>query len=422
MRAAAPTPSPMTGEARRGRAAITVVFVLNGLIFGSWVARIPQVKEQVAAGPGALGLALFGAIAGSMLSMPFVGALARRFGSQRVVVVAAIASAAVMPAVGAPSSALELGLVLIAFGAGMGAFDVAMNVNGMVVVRAAGRPLMPSFHAGFSVGGILGAVTGGLAAAAGVPVAAHLSVTAAVVVAVIVVVAVRGLLLAEPPRPRPTGTEEPAAAPSPRRRLPRPGAGLVVLAAVAFCAAYAEGAIADWSGIYLDTSVGTGPGLAAAGFAAFSGAMTVGRLGGERLLLAIGPARVLQVGGLLAAVGLAQALAFGGVGSALVGFALVGLGLSSCFPIAMAGAGGDDDESAAGSGPRIAFVTTVGYVGFLIGPPLIGAIAELIGLPSALVSVVALTAAVSALGFAAPRLRAARERAAERRPVSRAPA
>jgi len=350
------------------------------------VVRVPEVKDAIGAGTGALGLALLGLAAGSLLTMPMAGRWCDRFGSDHVVVVSAIGTAVALQGPAHVSSPLALGLVLAAYGAVFGTLDVAMNVQAVAVVRRLGRPVMPWFHAAFSLGGLIGALLGGAAAGVGLSPAAHFSLVT--VVAVAVVLCARPRLLATAPAAGPD--RDRARAPRSRqRRLLLAGLG-----ALAASAAIAEGGMADWSALFLRDVRDTGAGVAALGYAAFSIAMTIGRMGGERAIAGLGPTRVLRLGGLVAATGIVAAVVIPSPATALLGFALVGVGFSCAFPLALTIAG---ESGPGGGGAEIAAVSVIGYLGFLVGPPLIGLLAEVAGLRSAMLAIAAAGAGLAAL-------------------------
>jgi len=302
--------------------------------------------------------------------------VARR-GSGALLRVLAVAAplTVVLPALAV--DAASLGLLLLAVGAANGALDIAMNAQGVAVERAAGRRLFTSLHAAFSFGALAGAATAGLAAAAGLDPLVNLAVTAGAG-GLAGAVAARGLI-DDPGRPQ---------APL----LARPTPPLTALAVLAFCALLAEGSVFDWSGIYLADVLGAPGGTAALGLAAFSLTMGFGRLGGDGLNARFGAPAVVRAGALLAALGLGLAVAASAAGVALAGFAAMGLGLSVVFPLALRAAG-----DVGGAGPGLAAVSTVGYAGFLTGPPAIGLIAEGGGLRLALGLVAALVLAAAAL-------------------------
>jgi hypothetical protein len=300
--------------------------------------------------------------------------------------VAAVLVSLAMALPGMASSVPQLCVALLFFGAATGAVNVAANSLGVQVEARWGRPLLPSLHAGFSFGGLVGALLGGLVSAA-VGVAPHL---VGVTVAGLMLLAWIGPTLARADEAAPRGTAVRPADERPDRRGGVPTAVLVVLGAVAGCTAYGEGALTDWGALYLREDLGATPVLAAAGYAGFSLAMACGRLVGSSLVVQYGEEKLLVGGALLAAAGMLLAAWSGSVTIALVGFVLVGLGLANVFPLAIARAG------ALGGAGGVALASTVGYTGLLGGPPLLGFLAEATGLSVALttVSVFAVVAAL----------------------------
>ncbi len=360
---------------RRARLAIGTLFLVNGFAFATWVSRIPAVQESLALSAGTLGAALAGLGIGSFVAMPLTGWLIARFGSRPVtsLATAGCCAAVILPSLA--SNALALGAALVAFGAVMGAMDVAMNAQGVELEHRYDSPIMSTFHALFSVGGMLGASAGGAIASRHVDVFTHF-VVVAVILAGGAALALPSLLAAP---------AQPAARASHRLRF---SAAFIGLSVLAMCIMVSEGAMADWTPVYLGSVLGTGPGLAAAGYAVFSAAMTAGRLAGDRLTVRFGRVTLVRTGALLAAVGLTAALALESVPAALVGFLLAGAGYSVIIPLVFSAAGRLDGRSA---GPGLAAVTTAGYLGFLAGPAVIGFVAERSTLPLALGIVVALS-------------------------------
>jgi MFS family permease len=351
------------------RAAVTAIFFANGAVFSSWYARLPQIQEGLGIGPGALGLALLGAPLGLLVAQPLVGAVVAKRGSRPVVAAAPLyMGTVVLPALAVDTATLFLAVVVV--GAANGALDIAMNAQGIAVERAARHRIFNSLHAAFSFGALAGAALAGLAAAVGVDPLVHLLLCAAVGAAAALVVA---------PRLLPASADARPDAP----RLVRPTRRLTGLAVIAFCALLAEGAVFDWSAIYVANEAGASPSLAPAGLAGFSLAMAVGRLAADPLTGRHGAPRLARASGTVAAAGLALALALATPAGAIAGFALMGLGLSALFPLSLR-ATGEDPERA---GPALAAVSTVGYTGFLIGPPAIGLLAEATDLRAALAPV-----------------------------------
>ncbi|MFG2632616.1 MFS transporter [Streptomyces sp. NPDC048362] len=381
----------MPGRSLTGlRAAITAFFALDGFIFAGWVVRIPDIKHQTHASSGALGLALLGVSAGAVLTMTMTGRLCRRYGSHPVTVVCMVVLALSVALPPLTHSAPALGAVLLLFGAAYGGVNVAFNSAAVDLVAAVRRPIMPSFHAAFSLGGMIGAGLGGLVAGALSPVR-HLfglTLTGLLVTAV----AGRALLRHDPPVP---AQRRPASQPDPVGGPARRGGGrglVVVFGLVALCTAYGEGAMADWGALHLQQDLAASAGTAAAGYACFALAMTIGRLTGSTLLARLGRARTVVAGGTVAAAGMLLGSLAPSVWTALVGFAVTGLGLANLFPVAVERAG-------ALAGPSgVAVASTLGYGGMLLGPPAIGFMADWFSLPTALVSVAALAAVAAAIG------------------------
>ena len=364
---------------RAQRVAVAAVFFLNGAAFASWAVRLPALQERHGLGEGALGMALLGAAAGLFVGLLAASALTARHGSRQVTVVAALAYLAAVPLLALAPGPVTLGAALVAVGFTNGSLDLAMNAQAVVVERRYGRSIMSSFHGFFSGGGIAGAAAGGLAAAGGVALLPHLLATAVVL----------GAVLAAATTALPVESAQARAHEAGKPVLVLPRGPLLALGALAFCVLMAEGAINDWSAVYLRTVLDAGPGTAALGFALFAAAMTAGRLSGDRLVTLFGPTRVVRFGGGLASLGMLATVLAPGPALALAGFGLVGLGLAAVFPVVLAAAGRTPGVRSASA---LAAASTAGYLGFLTGPPLIGLIAELTGLRGGLGVVVACTA------------------------------
>lgn len=382
---------PTEPRLTRPRIALTAFFAMDGFLFAGWVVRIPAIKAQTGAGAGALGLALLGVSAGAVAFMMIAGRLCRRFGSPLVTVAAAAALSLSIVLPPLTRSATALGLVLLVFGAAYGALNVAMNSAAVALIGALRRPVMPGFHAAFSLGGMLGAGLGGLLAG-GLSATVHLLVLAVIGLLVTVVA---GRALCRHPVP-----EVPERLPAPEGD--RPGNGragrarrlVLVFGLIALCTAYGEGAMADWGALHLSQDLGAGPGTAAAGYAVFALAMTVGRLSGTAVVQRFGAARALIAGGTTATAGMLLGALAPTAWWACAGFAVAGLGLANIFPIALARAG------ETGGPDGVAVASTVGYGGMLLGPPAIGFLAEAAGLPAALTTVALLAALAAGIAYA----------------------
>lgn len=366
---------------RAARWGVAAMFFVNGAGYANWVVRIPAIQERLSLSEGALGLALLGVPAGALLSMPLTGWLAAHFGSRHVTAVSALAFCAAVPIPGFAASLPALVLALVAIGMSSGAMDVSMNAQAVAVELRMARPIMSSFHGLFSLGGLAGSAAGGYVASLGIRPEAHLG-GAALVLALGAVIASRVLL--------PASADATAGGPM----FARPSRELLGLGVLAFSVLLGEGAMADWSAVYLRESLGTGPGFAASGYAAFSFAMAGGRLAGDLLSARFGAAKLVRTGGTLAAVGLTGALALGQPWAAVVGFACAGAGFSIVFPNVLSATG---RMHAGAAGTAIPAVSTMGYTGFLAGPPLIGFAAELSTLRLALGVVVLFSLTIALL-------------------------
>lgn len=363
--------------------AVAAIFFLNGISVASWVVRIPDAQRALSLSAGTLGLALLGAAAGALVAMPVAGRMVTRYGSRAVTCTAAALYAATLALPAVAPSLLLLLAALVVNGAANGSLNVSMNAQASTVERAHGQPIMASFHALFSGGGLAGAASGGAIAAAGAAPALHL---AGVGLAMLVVTLIAWHFLfparfEEHPHEEATGE----AAPHERR--------VAILGILAFSVLFAEGAMGDWSAVYLRDVAGAGPGLAATGYAAFSIAMALGRVVGDRLTARLGATRTVGVGALVATAGIALALVDTRTRAIAVGFGAVGGGLATAFPSVLTAASRVPGMKA-GSG--IAAVATLGYFGLLAGPPLIGFVAQLTSLRGGM-AVVGLACLVTAL-------------------------
>jgi MFS family permease len=391
-------------------------FAFDGFIFATWAVRIPAVKAATGASPAELGIALLGVSGGAILTMALSGMLCRRFGATKVLICGAgwLSLALLLPALA--KSALALGLGLVVFGIGYGCVNVAANTVAVDVVAVLRRPVMPSFHAAWSLGGLTGAALGGLLAPHLAPLP-HFAIATLLGLAV-TIVAGRVLLTTALPgqdemadRDVPTAVSAeigPEALESAVVGHGAAGSGaatsgsaargrthvrrvVLLLGVLAACSTYGEGSVTDWGALRLH-GLGAGAGLAAIGYAAFALAEACGRLGGSWLLARFGQRTVLVAGGLATCAGMLCAALAPSIPIVVAGFALAGLGVANAFPAAMTRVG-------LLSGPNgVAIASTLGYGGFLLGPPAIGFLAGAIGLGPALttVSVLAVVAVIIA--------------------------
>ncbi|MES2743302.1 MAG: MFS transporter [Pseudomonadota bacterium] len=347
---------------RRARWSTSTVFFANGLGIGAWAAAIPPLKQGLALSDAQLSMALLALAGGAVFCMPLCGRVLPRLGgtgpgTRLAGLLFAIALTLPMWA----GSLAWLLAAAFAMGAVNGFLDVAMNSHASAVERRWPGAIMSSFHAAFSLGGLMGTGVGAALLYVGIPSVWLLTPTAAIVLA-LVLGAAPGLGLGEHDKAAPAaGTEG---------RPARPGRALLGLAAIALLCFLVEGAMVDWSGLYM-TMAGASAAGAAAGFAAFSATMVLGRLVGDRVVRRFGGPRVVAGGALLAALGLGLAIVLPHSATIMAGFALVGLGLSNVVPAVFSASGRLGNTTAGG----IATVASAGYAGMLAGPPLIGAVA-----------------------------------------------
>jgi predicted MFS family arabinose efflux permease len=410
---------------RRARIAVSLLFLLYGTILGTWTARIPAVKHRLALTDGQLSLALLAFAAGAIIGMQASGRLVDRYGSTAVMIPAVLADGVLLVGPALAPGLPALAAALLAFGVVHGILNVAMNVNAVEVQRVRQRPMISSCHAVYSIGGFAGAGIGGLFASAALG-ATPTFLTVTVLVAATSIWAARWALprdaAADPapadpapadPAPADSVTAEPVTAEpeaadpvnagrataDPKTAAGRAMRGVLFLGLLVFCCLVGEGAAADWGSVYLRDSLGTGAGLAASAYAAFSIAMMAGRLVGDRLAARLGPVVLVQACGVLASVGLAVGLAVNRPLAGVAGFGLLGAGLSCIAPQVFSTAGNRNPTHA---GQAIARVAGLGFLGFVVGPVVIGGTAQVVGLPVALGIPAVLALAVAA---AAPALR-----------------
>ncbi|GAA0591683.1 MFS transporter [Actinomadura livida] len=405
----------------RARTAVTLAFTAHGLLAAAWVVRIPQIKEHLGLSEGSMGVALLGAPVGVVLAVRFARRIIADRGSRATTIAAGVAGAASLVPLGLAWNLGALIVSLLLLGASLGLMDVAMNAQGVAVERGYGRPLMSGLHGWYSIGTLVAALIGSAVAYAGVPVPLHLSAAAAALAA-LTAIGCRGLLdrsadaLPEPgpyPPDEPAPGAPPTAGLAPAEPVPDgPGPAPVpsfrwlpaLLGIIGLCSFVGEGAVADWSAVYLREHLGTGPGFAGLGYAGCAVAMTAGRFAGDRVVARFGPVPALRAGSLAAALGLGAGLAAAHPVAAVAGFTVFGLGIAVVAPITFSAAGNVPGVPAAAG---ISRVTGIGYLGLLGGPPVIGFVAQGVGLgwalavPVGLVGLIVLLAPATAT--AAPR-------------------
>ncbi len=383
-----PASESVVARAPASRAAIAWFFALSGLAFSNWAVRIPDIRTVLDLSQSQLGALLLCPVAGSLCLTLLSNYFNTRFGSRRITRVAACAIVLSLILIGFAISPLTLGLALAVFGAGMGLLNIAMNDQAATLERRYRRSIMSSFHGVFSLGGMTGSLIGGALAMLGLTPRWHLLLVAGLLLLGILIS--HRHLLAPPPR-----AERPVGA-----LFVRPKGRVWLLGVIAASVVFIEGSMADWSALFL-TDIGASRGHAALGLAVFTGTMAVGRLLGDRWLDRVGAVRALEIGSVLALLGLAFAIGAATPNAALIGFALAGIGMSTLFPCLLSLAGRNRSMSPSGA---IASVAMLGYLSMLGGPPLLGFLAEAITLHYAFIALAG--AALLAIVLARPAARA----------------
>jgi predicted MFS family arabinose efflux permease len=368
---------PLAADVRSGLAsairATRLVFLVSGIGMAAWAPMVPYAKARLGLDEAGLGMLLLAFGGGSMLSMPLVGWLTHRFGSRRVIGTGGLLLCLALPLLALAPGVATLALALLYFGAALGAVDVAMNAHAVEVERRDGRPLMSGFHGLFSIGGLGGAVGMSLLLALGMPLTA-----AAVAMAALLAV----VLVTQWPR-----LIEHVDAAGVRAAFGMPRGIVLALGLLCFISFLAEGSMLDWSAVFLRDFRGFSVASAGIGYAAFSVAMAVGRLGGDRIVARFGPVMTVRLGACTAAAGFLLASMLAWPPAAPIGFVLVGLGAANIVPVMFGAAGRLPGSS---PGIAIATVTALGYAGLLSGPALIGFLAQASSLPMALAAVAGL--------------------------------
>jgi predicted MFS family arabinose efflux permease len=343
----------------RARWAVAAVFLVNGGLLGSWAPHVPLVKERLALSDLDLGFALLMMAIGAVTTMPFTGLIVARTGSAPLTKAAIVAMALALPFVTLAPNWPALLVAAYLFGAGMGLSDVAMNTHAVEVERRMERPIMSSLHGMFSVGGFAASALGGLALAVATP-AVHAVATTIVALAILAVM-LRGMLPGDADR------SEPGAA------FALPSRAVAVIGLLTFTVFMTEGAMLDWTAVYLRDELLASPSLAAAGYAAFAGGMALGRFSGDAIRRTFSAVVLVTAGALMAAAAIGAGVVSGMALVTIVGLGIAGLGLSNVVPVLFVAAGKAPGQPAA---TGVAAVATTGYFGLLAGPPVIGFVAE----------------------------------------------
>jgi len=384
---AAPGSSPVDHrEARRARIAVGVLFFTNGALISNLLPRYPEIKDDLGLTNTAFGAAVAAYPLGALLLGLTAGILIRRFRSSRVAIAATVITAIGLLLVGVAPGWIVLALALFLAGAMDSITDVAQNSHGLRVQRLYKRSIINSFHAIWSIGAVIGGVMGAAAAALGVPLLLHLTISA-VLFSAAALASYRWLLAGPEPTPdaAPTvaeplaGSIAASAASSSLTATAKPGgtvwryATLLALVVIAAGGAIVEDAGSSWSAIYLSDGLGASAFVAGLGFISLQGMQFVGRLLGDRMVDRFGQRAIARLGGALVLVGMGAALAFPSIPGTIVGFGLAGFGVATLIPGAMQAA---DELPGFKPGAGLTIVGWLLRLGFLLSPPIVGAIAD----------------------------------------------
>jgi MFS family permease len=346
------------------RVAVSALFFLHGLCFSSWASRIPDIQQKLGLSESELGGILFAIPVGLMASLPLAGWLVAKVGSYRVVVFSIIAYGSVLVTLGLSENIVQLVACLFFYGMAGNMVNIAINTQAVGVEAIYQKSIMASFHGLWSVAGFTGASVGAIMIGEKVLPQTHFIVILTSMI-ILIIVSSRFIL------------KKDSSASEGQPIFAMPDKSLMKLGVIAFCSMICEGAMFDWSGVYFKKIVLADPGAIGAGYTAFMSTMATGRFIADGFTAKFGLKRTLQVSGILTALGLMISVIFPSFIFAILGFFLVGLGVSSVVPLVYGAAGRSKILS---PGVAIAAVSTIGFLGFLIGPPLIGIVAGITNL------------------------------------------
>ena len=347
------------------RIAVSVFFFCQGLAFANWASRIPDIKSSLHLSEAGLGSILLALPVGQLLTMPFSGRLVTRFGSKYVLRVAVVGYVLSLTNIGLVEKPWQLALALCAFGIFGNMCNISVNTQAVHAEALYNRPIMASFHGIWSTAGFTGALIGSLMMKLDIKPYYHFWIIAVFSISMMLIFN-RYLLL--------TPTSKSA---SSFTKFKMPHGSLMLLGVIAFCCMSAEGCMFDWSGVYFKQVVKAEGSLVSLGYASFMIMMATGRFTGDRLAMKFGRKKMVQLSGVLIFIGMMIAVLFPTIVMATIGFLIIGFGVSSIIPLMFSTAGKIKEVA---SGIAIATVSGIGFFGFLIGPPLIGYIAQLAGL------------------------------------------
>lgn len=346
------------------RIATSIFFFIAGVTFATWASRIPDIQNKLQLSDAGLGAVLFALPVGLMTSLPLSGWLVARFGSRQLVIAGAVLYSPTLVILALANSTLQLTLALFLFGLFANLINIAMNTQAVGVEKLYGKSIMASFHGLWSLAGFTGAVIGTFFVSAGLSPIIHFSFVCGLA-GILVLLSFKYTMPHD-------GSDTKS-----KSLFVKPGKHILLLGVIAFCCMLCEGAMADWSGVYFKKVVQAPVSYITLGYVAFTSTMALGRFLGDWLVTKFGVKKMLQMSGVTITSGLLIAVTFPFLSTATIGFFLVGFGVSSVIPIVYGLAGKSTDMPAS---TALAAVSTIGFLGFLIGPPVIGFVAQLINL------------------------------------------
>ncbi len=351
-------------QQRLYRISTSVFFFVAGLTFATWASRIPDIQNKLHLSEAGLGAVLFALPIGLMVSLPISGWLVSKFGSRQMVITGALLYPLILIPLALSANIIQLSCSLFFFGLSSNLVNIAMNTQAVGVEKIYGRSIMASFHGLWSIAGFTGALTGTLCISAGLSPIIHF----------LIVCVSAGLLVFSGYKNTLVNDDDKGQS---QKLFVKPDATILLLGLIAFCSMLCEGAMADWSGVYFKKIVEAPVTYITLGYVAFTGTMAFGRFTGDWLVVKFGVKRMLRGSGIIITTGLMLAVIFPNIYCATTGFLLVGFGVSSVVPIVYGLAGKSATMPAS---TALAAVSTIGFLGFLIGPPVIGFIAQAINL------------------------------------------
>jgi len=347
---------------KKNRLAVNLYFFVNGFIYANWVSRLPRLQEIYEMDNGTTGMVLLIFAIGALVAMPISGWLIVKNGSERMTILFAFLFCSTIPFLTVMGSTLALGILLFIGGMFTGVMDIGMNAQAVLVEEKYKRPIMSSFHAVFSGGMMIGAGVGALFTKWETPIFQHFLIITFIALGI----ALYSSFYLVKDKPNPASKAE-------NKGLQMPTSALWGIGIIALCCMLGEGAMADWSTIYMNQIAKADPALAPIGLGAFSTAMMIGRIFGDRGRIIFGDGKLLIINSLVALFGIILLVTFPSPILSIIGFFFIGLGLSVIIPIAFSTAGSMEGLA---PGVGISMVSTIGYSGFLLGPPIIGFIAD----------------------------------------------